>query len=104
MTFRELSDKMARLRFARSALKHRVSHERAAYVINHCQAVLLQPPPADAPDDHDDRLVFLGDDRDGVALEIVAIEGTSGELLVIHAQKLRRKNRSAYGDVTGYTK
>lgn len=62
----------------------------------------LNHPPADDPDDHDERLVFLGDDRNGVALEIVAVEGVTGELLIIHAQKLRAKNRAAYQRVMGY--
>ncbi|MDP9075187.1 MAG: hypothetical protein M3N98_13700 [Actinomycetota bacterium] len=95
---------MITLRFAKSANKHHVAHERAAYVVNHCQVVLPQPPPAGDPDDHDERLVFLGDDRNGIALEVVAIEGVTGELLVIHAQKLRNKNRAAYRRVTGYQK
>lgn len=95
---------MLTLRFAKSASKHHVSHERAAYVINHCQVVLPQAPSTSDLDDHDERLVFLGDDRNGIPLEIVAIEGVTGELLVIHAQKLRGKNRAAYKRVTGYQK
>ena len=92
------------MRFARSARKHHVSHDRAAYVVTHCQMVLPQPPPAGDPDDHDERLVFLGDDRNGIALEIVAVEGVAGELLVIHAQRLRAKHRAAYQRVMGYQK
>lgn len=78
------------------------SHDRAAYVINHCGLVLPQPPPHHDPDDNDERLVFLGDDRNGIALEVIAIEGADGDLLVIHAQKLRDKNRTAYHRVRGY--
>jgi hypothetical protein len=66
--------------------------------------VLPQPPPTGDPADHDERLVFLGDDRNGIPLEIVAIEAADGELLVIHVQKLRIKNRAAYRRVIGYQK
>lgn len=90
------------MRFAKSANKHGISHERATYVINHCGLVLPQPPPANDPEDRDERLVFLGDDANAIALEVVAIEGVDGELLVIHAQKLRNKNRGAYNRVRGY--
>ncbi|MGI8608988.1 MAG: hypothetical protein ACR2MY_07135 [Candidatus Dormibacteria bacterium] len=93
---------MDELRFAKSASKHHVSEERATYVIDHCGMVLPQPPPANNPDDHDERLVFLGDDRSGIPLEVVAIEVAAGKLVVIHAQKLRDKSRAAYRRVIGY--
>jgi len=48
-----------------------------------------QPPLAGG----DQRIVFLGDDADGTALEVMAIETEDGQLLVIHAMGLR----SQYG-------
>jgi len=95
---------MLAVRFANSASKHHISHDRAAHIINHCGVVLPQPSPHDDPDDNDERLIFLGDDWNGIALEVIAIEGADGELLVIHAQKLRAKNRGAYKRVQGYQK
>jgi hypothetical protein len=44
----------------------------------------------------DDRLVCLGDDANGRALEIMAVEGSRGELVVIHAMELREKYRDQY--------
>ncbi len=49
----------------------------------------------------DDRVVYLGDDRRGRPLEVVAIEldaGPGGEphMRVIHAMELRDKYRSQY--------
>jgi hypothetical protein len=44
----------------------------------------------------DPRLVYLGDDADGVALEVVAIELEEGSLLVIHAMPLRDRYREQY--------
>jgi hypothetical protein len=37
----------------------------------------------------DQRVVFLGDDLEGVALEILAAERSEEEFLVIHAMDLR---------------
>jgi len=95
---------MRAIRFARSASKHRISRDRATYVIDHCGLVYPQPPPDDDPHDNDERLVFLGDDWHGNALEVMAIEAPGGELLVIHAQKLRSKYRRAYERARGYQK
>ncbi len=44
----------------------------------------------------DDRLVFLGDDHTGRALEVMAVELDGGDLLVIHAMDLRDKYRQLY--------
>jgi hypothetical protein len=44
----------------------------------------------------DDRLVILGDDASGKALEVLAVEGPKGELIVIHAMELREKYREQY--------
>lgn len=42
------------------------------------------------------RLVYLGDDAEGVALEIMAVESAGGDLFVIHAMPLRDKYRREY--------
>jgi hypothetical protein len=77
-------------RFARSAHKHGVSRERAAHVIEHCGL------PYEGLGGDGDAVLFLGDDWNGVPLEIGAIELEDGDLLVIHAMKLRRKYRGRY--------
>ena len=46
------------------------------------------------PEGLDDRLLYLGDDEEGVPLEVMAVELESGDLFVIHAMPLRRKYRS----------
>jgi hypothetical protein len=84
------------LRWARSATEHRISRERSRYVIEHCGLRFEQDPPAGAPASADPRLVYLGDDADGVALEVMAIELEDGDLLVIHAMPLRRRYREQY--------
>lgn len=94
------------VRFATSASKHRIARERVLYVVTHCDSVLVQPPPDDDPDDNDERLLFLGDDQNGVPLEVMAIELEPRDervvLLVIHAQRLRPKYRDDYERVRGY--
>ncbi|HTZ85538.1 MAG TPA: hypothetical protein VMB05_02625 [Solirubrobacteraceae bacterium] len=44
----------------------------------------------------DDRLIILGDDAEGRELEVMAVEGPRGELIVIHAMELRQKYRIQY--------
>jgi hypothetical protein len=41
-------------------------------------------------------LLVLGDDQAGVSLEILAIEDARGDLIVIHAMKMRRRYRRQY--------
>lgn len=61
--------------------------------MEHC-ACPLYPPDAD-----DEHIMFLGSDDHGVPLEVVGIELADGDLLVIHAMKLRRKYRDDYARV-----
>ena len=51
------------------------------------------PPPSGGTDE---RILYLGDDADGVALEVMAVELSGGELYVIHAMPLRAKYRPQY--------
>jgi hypothetical protein len=62
------------LSWSRSATKHRISHERSRHVIEHGGLVFEQDPPAGAAADADQRLVYLGDYADGIALEVMAVE------------------------------
>lgn len=84
------------LRWARAATKHRISRERSLYVIEHCGLRFEQEPPIDAPASASLRLVFLGDDAEGMALEVMAVELEDDALLVIHAMPLRDRYRKQY--------
>jgi len=84
------------IRWARSATKHRISRERSRHVVEHCGLRFEQKPPSGARASADLRLVYLGDDPDGVALEVMAIELEDGSLLVIHAMPLRERYRKEY--------
>jgi len=85
-----------RVRFARAATKHRVSKERIRHVIAHCGLAFEEPAPTSDTDVLDARLVCLGDDTDGRAIEVIAVEGSKEELIVIHAMALRKKYRDQY--------
>ena len=96
-----MSDKSARVsgmgvRFARSATKHRISKESIRYVIAHCGLCFDEPPPANDAEVLDPRLVCLGDDTNGQAIEVIAVEGDKDDLIVIHAMALRDRYRVQY--------
>ncbi len=96
-----MSDKSARVsgkhvRFARSATKPRISKERIRYVIAHCGLAFEEPAPSSSAEALDDRLLCLGDDADGKALEVMVVAGSKGELVVIHAMGLRSKYKDQY--------
>jgi hypothetical protein len=76
------------IRFADSATRHRISNSRARHVVETTPVIIRQPAPKDS-EFQGDRLVFLGLDRAGALLEVMAVE-IKGGLLVIHAMKMRR--------------
>jgi hypothetical protein len=88
-----------KLKWARAATKHRISRERSRHVIEHCGLRFEEKPPANAPAGASTRLVFLGDDAKGTALEVMAVELDDGSLLVIHAMPLRDRYRKQYEEV-----
>jgi hypothetical protein len=95
-----MSDKTDKLpktgvRFARAATRHRVSKDRISHVIANFRVRFDEPPPAGGRS-RATRIVFLGEDQQGQALEVMAVEGEHEELLVIHAMNLREKYRQRY--------
>jgi hypothetical protein len=55
-----------------------------------------RPPPAGGLAARSTRIVYLGEDSQGQALEVMAVEGISGEQLVIHAMRQRERYRTRY--------
>lgn len=47
----------------------------------------------------EDLVIFLGPDLNGVPLEVMGVELADGNLVVVHAMKLRPKYRDAYQQV-----
>lgn len=46
--------------------------------------------------------MYLGDGRDGEALEVMVVECSGGDLLVIHAMPLRERYRKMYEEAKGW--
>ena len=83
------------IRFARSATKHRISRDRSRFVVENA-VVLIRLPPQPGSSSPEQRTLFLGNDSNGNAIEVVALETAEGPILVIHAMKLRKKHREKY--------
>jgi hypothetical protein len=79
------------LEFAQSARKHRIGRARVRQVLADPIAEAILP----AEHGRQERLVFVGDDESGRALEVMAVRTDRG-LLVIHAMDLRSKWRTLY--------
>ena len=94
----------AKISFARSAAKHRISRERSLYVIEHCGLQLVDRFWNPATDDLDRKVYFLGDDLEEVALEVVAVESWEEDFRVIHAMEMRGKNCALYEEARAWAK
>jgi hypothetical protein len=95
-----LSAEFKRIRWARSATKHRVSRRRIRHALEHCLAILEEEPAAGShPRPRETRLIFLGEDPSGSTLEVIAVETAQDNLMVIHAMDLRPRYRSTYEEV-----
>jgi hypothetical protein len=92
------------LTWARAATRHRISRERSRYVVEHCGLWFWRRPLRRSPffDGRDDRVLFFGDDAEGAALEVIAVDTTEEEFLVIHAMELRDRNRGLYEEARGW--
>jgi hypothetical protein len=62
------------------------------YVVRTC------PMPLDHPANNG-QVMCLGLDQRGVPLEVTAFEGDDGQLMIIHAMRLRPSYRAAYEEV-----
>lgn len=94
----------ARITFARSATKHRISRERSLHVIQHCGIQFVERRRRPESSDLDRRVGFFGDDLEGVALEVIAVELEEEEFMVIHAMDLRGRHRVFYEEARSWEK
>lgn len=94
------------LGWARSATKHRVSRARSRYVVEHCGLRFWRRPLRRGPDfgKRDDRVLFFGDDAEGIALEVFAVGLAEGDLLLIHAMELRDRHLGLYEEAKRWRK
>jgi len=94
----------AEIRFARSATKHRISRERSLYVIEHCGFQIVERRWRPTASRADRRIGFFGDDLEGVAIEVMAVERSEEEFLVIHAMNLRNRSKGFYEEARSWRK
>lgn len=83
---------MAELEIRPSARRHGIGEERMLYVVRTC------PMPLDHPVDNG-QVMYLGPDQRGVPLEVTALEDDNGQLVIIHAMRLRPSYPAAYEEV-----
>lgn len=93
--FRRTKPGKLRIKWARSATKHRISKERSRHVIEHAELRFRVEPPTSAST-RQPRLLYVGDDAKGVALEVIAVELDNDTLLVIHAMPVRHRFANQY--------
>lgn len=93
----------AKITFARSATKHRISRQRSLYVIEHCGLQIVKHHRT-ATLAVDQRVVFIGEDLEGVAMEVVAVEEDDDGFVVIHAMNMRKRFRTIYEEVRQWAK
>lgn len=94
----------AKITFTRSATKHRISRERSLHVIEHCGFQIVKHHRRGLHSVVDQRVVFLGDDLEEVAIEVMAAERNEEEFLVIHAMNLRDRFKGFYEEARSWRK
>lgn len=95
----------AKTTFARSATKHRISRQRSLHVIEHCGLQIVRHRHRIAANAAvNQRVVFIGDDLEGVAIEVVAVEEDEEAFVVIHAMNMRKRFRDIYEEVRQWAK
>jgi hypothetical protein len=93
------------IQFTRSATRHRISRERSLCVIEQCGIQFVERRRSEnwgyGPEK---RVLFLGDDLEGVALEVLAAENLEEDFSVIHAMNLRDKFSGLYEEAREWRK
>ena len=80
------------------ARRHRVSRAQIRFVVAHAGLAFVRP--ADPPHRPDEALLFVGDDEEGNAIEVVGVELADGALRVVHAMPMRDSYREMYQEAS----
>jgi hypothetical protein len=93
-----------KITFARSATRHRISRERSLYIVEHCGIQMVDRAWERKTAEIEKRVVFVGEDLEGVALEVIAAEEDEEEFVVIHAMNMRKRFRGLYEEARKWAK
>lgn len=93
---REALSGSRRVRWARSASRHRVPRRSIRFAMARCRLRFVEDPPDRAAGEAADRILVLGDDEKGEPIEVMGVEDEDGTFLVIHAMSLRDEYRPDY--------
>jgi hypothetical protein len=74
------------------------------HVVEHCGIQMIDRAWDRGMSGSEKRVVFIGDDLEGVALEVIAAEEEEEEFVVIHAMNMRKRFRGLYGEVRKWAK
>jgi hypothetical protein len=94
----------AKITFARSATKHRISRQRSLHIIEHSGIQWIDRAWDRGISGREKRVVFIGDDLEGISLEVIAAEEEEDKFVVIHAMNMRKRFRGLYGEVRKWEK
>ena len=84
-----------------SALKHGIAPESMIWVVETAGLIFLRPAEPERGRSSE-QYVYLGDDPDGVPLEVMSIPTADGQVLIIHAMPLRAKFHDQYLEAMGW--
>lgn len=90
---------MARYDWAPSSDRHGISHERARHVLETAPVAFQVPDEDGEPDPN--LLLFLGEDPNGVPLEIMVRLLDDDAVRVFHVMPMRAKYRALYEQILG---
>jgi len=82
------------------ARKHRITRAQVRHVITHAGTAFVRE--AEPPERPDEALLFVGDDENGNAVEVVVVELEDGRLRVIHAMAMRDSYRQLYEEAKAW--
>jgi hypothetical protein len=92
-----------KIRWARSATRHRISRERSLHVVRHAG---ICKRDTRYPDEWylDPRFLFFGPDLEGMPLEVGGVASEDGSLTIIHAMPLRERYQGWYSEAAKWRK
>ena len=90
---REVISDSRRIRWARSASRHGVPRRSIRFALARCRMRFTEDTLDRDPDEPPERILVLGEDEKGRAIEVMTVQAEDETLLVVHAMRLREDYR-----------